>query len=64
MSPLQRSSLCRQPATPGIHSRALARNFLRFGARRVLVRLHAVHTNAHLEGFEDYLPTWARGPQR
>jgi hypothetical protein len=64
VSPLQRSSLCRHPATGVPRSRAPDRNFLRFGARRVLARLHAVQANGHLEGFEDHLPGWLRGMRR
>lgn len=30
----------------------MARNFLRFGARRVLARLHAVRANGHLDGID------------
>ncbi|MEW6118885.1 MAG: hypothetical protein AB1593_02210 [Pseudomonadota bacterium] len=38
--------------------RALERNFLRFGARRVQARLHAARANGHLEGFDGFRPAW------
>lgn len=56
MNAIMRASQCRQPATA--RCRSLERNFLRFGARRVQARLHAVRANGHLDGFVGFRPAW------
>ncbi|MCA1977849.1 MAG: hypothetical protein LDL19_01295 [Thiobacillus sp.] len=64
MNARQKSGGCHHAATPAVRSRARDRNFLRFGARRVQARLHAVQANDHVEGFEGYLPGWLREVRR